>query len=96
MNRDLVERREWLRSGDMTEALAYTKPLPGSTVVEVVTFLGWRLGGWPKAIVATVIFLLPAFVIMTVAAAAVSSRCPTRRWSETRDTETRRRNVRRR
>ena len=52
----------------MSEALAYTKPLPGSTVVQVVTFLGWRLGGWLGAIVATVMFLLPAFAIMTVAA----------------------------
>lgn len=71
LNRDLVERRGWLRSGDVSEALAYTKPLPGSTVVQVVTYLGWRLGGWPAAIVATVAFLLPAFAIMTVAAAVV-------------------------
>jgi chromate transporter len=71
LNRDLVERRGWLRSSDVTEALAYTKPLPGSTVVQVVTFLGWWLGGWPGAIVATVMFLLPAFAIMTVAAAVV-------------------------
>ncbi len=71
LNRDLVGRRGWLRSSDVTEALAYTKPLPGSTVVQVVTFLGWRLRGWPGAIVATATFLLPAFAIMTVAAAAV-------------------------
>jgi chromate transporter len=71
LNRDLVERRGWLHSGDVSEALAYTKPLPGSTVVQVATYLGWRLGGWPAAIVATIMFLLPAFAIMTVAAAAV-------------------------
>jgi len=71
LNRDLVEGRGWLRSSDVTEALAYTKPLPGSTGVQVVTFLGWRLGGWPGAIVAAVMFLLPAFAIMTLAAAAV-------------------------
>lgn len=71
LNHDLVERRGWLRSSDVTEALAYTKPLPGSTVVQVVTFLGWRLGGWTAAIIATGMFLLPAFAIMTVAAAVV-------------------------
>jgi chromate transporter len=71
LNQDLVERRGWLRSSDVTEALAYTKPLPGSTVVQVVTFLGWRMAGWPGAIVATLTFLLPGFVVMTVAAAAV-------------------------
>ena len=71
LNRDLVERRGWLLASDVTEALAYTKPLPGSTVVQVVTFLGWRLGRWPGAIVATIMFLVPAFAIMTIAAAAV-------------------------
>ena len=55
----------------MTEALAYTKPLPGSTVVQVVTFVGWRMRGWPGAIAGTVAFLLPALALMTVAAAAV-------------------------
>jgi chromate transporter len=71
LQRDLVERRGWLRSSDVTEALAYTKPLPGSTVVQVVTFLGWRMGRWPAALVAPIAFLLPALVLMTVAAAAV-------------------------
>jgi chromate transporter len=71
LQRELVDRRGWLRSSDVTEGLAYTKPLPGSTVVQVVTFLGWRMGGWPGAIVATIAFLLPALVLMTVAAAAV-------------------------
>lgn len=71
LDRDLVGRRGWLKSGDVSAALAYTKPLPGSTVVQVVTFLGWRLAGWPGAIVATVMFLLPAFAIMTIGAALV-------------------------
>ncbi len=71
LNRDLVQRREWLRSSDVSEALAYTRPLPGSTGVQMVTFLGWRLGGWIAALIATVMFLLPAFAMMTAAAAAV-------------------------
>jgi chromate transporter len=71
LQRDLVDRRGWLRSSDVTEALAYTKPLPGSTVVQVMTFLGWRMGGWAGAIVATIAFLLPALALMTAAAAAV-------------------------
>jgi chromate transporter len=71
LERDLVKARGWLQSSDLAAALAYTKPLPGSTSVQVVTFLGWRMGGWPGAILATVAFILPAFVIMTIAAAAV-------------------------
>jgi Chromate transporter len=63
LRRELAERRGWLRPDDITEGLAYTKPLPGSTVVQVVTFLGWRLGNWPGAIVATVAFVLPALAL---------------------------------
>jgi chromate transporter len=70
VERDLVKRRGWLEASDVASALAYTKPLPGSTVVQVITFLGWRLGGWPGVIVSTIAFLLPAFAIMTLAAAA--------------------------
>jgi chromate transporter len=71
VRRELVERRGWLRASDIIEALAYTKPLPGSTVVQVVTFLGCRVSNWPGAIVATVAFLLPALALMTIAAAAM-------------------------
>ena len=71
LERDLVETRGWLQSGDVAAALAITKPLPGSTGVQVVGFLGWRLGGWPGAILAPAAFILPAFVIMTIAAAGV-------------------------
>jgi chromate transporter len=72
LQRELVDRRGWLRADDIAAALAYTKPLPGSTVVQVVAFLGWRLGGWPGAIGATIAFLLPSFVLMTAAAAAMA------------------------
>ena len=71
LQRELVQRRRWLRAADISEALAYTKPLPGSTVLQVVTFIGWRLAGWLGAIVATIGFLLPAFVLMSAAAAVL-------------------------
>ena len=71
LNRDLAERRGWVRSTDISEALAYTKPLPGSTVVQVVTYLGWRIGGLARRDRRHDHVPVPAFAIMTVAAAAV-------------------------
>jgi chromate transporter len=73
LDRDLVARRGWLTSQDVRDALTYTKPLPGSTVVQVVTFLGWRLGKIPGALAATVGFLLPSVAMMTAAAAGVAA-----------------------
>ena len=64
INREVVERRRWLGETDVTEALTYTKLLPGSTVVEVVAYLGWKLHGLPGALGVTAAFLLPAFLVM--------------------------------
>ena len=34
LDRELVVRRGWLTSADVQDALTYTEPLPGSTVVQ--------------------------------------------------------------
>ena len=34
------------------EALAFTQALPGSTGIQVVAYLGWRLRCWPSALAA--------------------------------------------
>lgn len=38
--------------------------LPGSTVVQIVGYLGWRLGGWSGSAAATIGFVAPAFFVM--------------------------------
>jgi len=68
IERELVTRRQWLTAADMTEALTYTKLLPGSTGPQVVAYLGYQLGGWPGSAVAMAAFLLPA-ALMTLALA---------------------------
>lgn len=73
LDRELVVRRGWLTSADVRDALTYTKPLPGSTVVQAVTFLGWCLAGLPGALVAAVGFVLPAAVLMTAAAVGTAA-----------------------
>ena len=79
IQRELVERRGWLEPADVKNALAFTKPLPGSTVVQVVTFLGWRMRRWPGALIATAAFLLPSMVLM-VAAASGAAALPDVAW----------------
>lgn len=69
IERALVDRRGVLTHEDLTEALTYTKPLPGSTVVQIVAFLAYRLGGWTGSAVATVAYLLPSALAMVALAA---------------------------
>jgi chromate transporter len=64
IDRYLVKARGVLTAQDITESLTYTKFLPGSTGVQVVGYLAYRLGGWAGAALATSAFLLPAFLLM--------------------------------
>jgi len=79
LRRELVDQRQWLAPSDLADALAYTKPLPGSTVVQVVTFVAWRLRGVVGACCATVAFLVPSAALM-IAAAAASAALPHTAW----------------
>jgi len=68
--RELVERSAWLSETDIAEAFTYTKMFPGSTVVQVVAFLGWKLRGSSGVATATIAFLSPAFSLMLAFAAS--------------------------
>jgi chromate transporter len=68
MERELVERKSVLTRGEIADALTHTKLLPGSTVVQVVAYVGWRLGGWPGSALATTCFILPSTLLMLVLA----------------------------
>lgn len=68
IERELVDRRGVLTKEQVTEALTYTKLLPGSTVVQVVSYLGFKLGGWPGSALATIAFVLPSAAAMTLLA----------------------------
>ncbi len=68
IERDLVENRRLLSSGDVTESLTYTKLLPGSTLIQVVAYLGFKLRGWPGSVLATAAFVLPSAVMILLLA----------------------------
>src|SRR5207244_7606467 len=73
VERELITKRQWLTAADVTEALTSTKLLPGSTVVQVVAYLGYKLGGWSGSAVATVAFVFPSALMMLGLAAAYGS-----------------------
>jgi chromate transporter len=64
IERELVDRHKAVTRDDVASALTHTKLLPGSTVVQVVAYLGWRVGGWPGSALATICFILPSALLM--------------------------------
>src|SRR5215212_3435898 len=73
IERELVDRRRVLTHRDLTDALTYTKTLPGSTVVQIVAYLSYRLGGWPGSAVATIAYLVPSTIAMMALAAGYTT-----------------------
>lgn len=64
IERELADRQGVISREEILESLTYTKLLPGSTGLQVVSYLGWRLGGWPGALMSAAAFLTPAAVSM--------------------------------
>jgi chromate transporter len=68
VERELVAKRQVLTANDVTEAAALARLLPGSALIQVVSMLGYRLGGWTGSALATVACLLPPTMAMLVLA----------------------------
>ncbi len=64
MRRRVVEDKGWLRERDFLDGLVLCQLLPGATVVQLATYVGYRLRGVRGALAAAAAFILPAFGLM--------------------------------
>jgi chromate transporter len=64
MRRRVVQDLEWLSQKDFLDGLALCQLVPGATVVQLATYVGFRLRQTAGGLAAAGAFILPAFLLM--------------------------------
>ena len=68
MHQELVERRRWISEHRYLHALNYCMVLPGPEAIQLAIYISWLMHGVKGAVMAGVLFFLPAFVLLSVLA----------------------------
>jgi chromate transporter len=66
IRRRVVTAKAWLSQGEFLDGVALCQVVPGATVVQLATYVGYRLRQVPGALAAAAGFILPAFGLMLV------------------------------
>jgi chromate transporter len=63
---EYLEKRRWVSQEEFDEAVMVGQIMPGPIAVDAITHMGYKLRGWPGAIVSWFSFILPSFLLMLV------------------------------
>lgn len=61
---EAVNVYRWVTSEEFGQALAFGNALPGPIATKLTMYIGYKVAGWPGAIVALVSVTLPVFLIL--------------------------------
>ena len=64
-----VSKNSWVKEGEFMRGLALCQLIPGATMVQMVTYIGYRVRGIWGALTAAVAFVLPAFLALLILSA---------------------------
>ncbi|MED4224481.1 chromate transporter [Neobacillus cucumis] len=64
IEREIIEKKKWLNSEDLTDVIALAQSLPGAVAINTATFIGQKVGGVKGAIAAMLGVSLPTFLIV--------------------------------
>jgi chromate transporter len=58
----MVGELKWVKESEFLQGMALCQLIPGATMVQIVTYVGYRLRGFWGALLSSIAFVLPAFV----------------------------------
>ena len=68
IQREVAERRRWLKDGDILDIVAIAESTPGPIAINSATFVGYQVCGTFGAFCATLGVVLPSFLIILLVA----------------------------
>ncbi|UJS24193.1 chromate efflux transporter [Thiothrix winogradskyi] len=68
MHTDLVEKKRWISEHRFLHALNFCMILPGPEAIQLAIYISWLMHGVTGAIMAGVLFFMPAFLLLSVLA----------------------------
>lgn len=66
MKRKFTDQLHWLEENEMLDLAAIAQSSPGAVAVNAAVLLGWRLGGFPGALVCLIGTILPPLILLSV------------------------------
>jgi chromate transporter len=70
MHQELVEKRRWISEHRYLHGLNYCMLLPGPEAIQLAIYIAWLMHGIKGAVIAGVLFFLPAFALLSALAGA--------------------------
>jgi len=67
---ELVREKRILTDKDFLEGAVLGDVLPGPVTMDIVTYTGYKLKKWSGALISTLVFILPSFILMVIFAIA--------------------------
>ena len=64
IQREVVDEKHWIGEDDILEIVAIAESTPGPIAINAATFIGYRVGGFFGALLATLGVVLPSFLII--------------------------------
>lgn len=62
----VVKKYGWMKEGEFLQGVALCQLIPGATMVQIATYVGYRLRGIRGAIISAVAFVFPAFIVLLI------------------------------
>jgi chromate transporter len=62
----VVNQYAWLKEEEFLQGMALCQLIPGATMVQMVTYVGYRLRGFWGALISAVAFIFPAFIALLI------------------------------